>query len=485
MDPSKTTHPTAAWLHPLALTALLSAAAAWAAIHPSGLRSEEVWSHLATGLWILQHHAIPRSGLFTLHADLPWIDTTWGFDALLAATFKLLSLRTIAIVAMILRVALALVTFLLAGGRRNFWSAILLSAIVQFIFPNALPLPISFSMVFLGVELLLLLNWRSSGNVYLLYGLPILFTVWCNLHIEFVLGLIVLFLYLIAETIEQYRRSQTAAWIQLRPLVLTSLFSLLATLINPYGFHLIPQFLPSAYSAAAFKYFGEMLPLSFRQPQDYVLLLLVMGAFFSIGRNHSRSVFNIALLALAACVAFRIQRETWFVALASVAIIGNWSGEKEESDTRSAFRWEDAFVAAASAAMFLVFAFVTPGPNQALAQVSQAMPVKACDYIRENHLGAPLFNSMEWGGFLTWYMPQYPVAMDSRLNLYGDDMVQEYFKTVNGGRRLENATLFADAQTILIAKNSALERALTTFPDLTELYREIYSDKRAAVLVRK
>jgi len=46
------------------LTLLFSTAAVYEALHLSALFSTDVWWHLRTGLWILQYHAIPRTGLF-------------------------------------------------------------------------------------------------------------------------------------------------------------------------------------------------------------------------------------------------------------------------------------------------------------------------------------------------------------------------------------------------------------------------------------
>src|SRR5271165_6441167 len=86
----------------LTLTALFSAAAVYEAAHLSSLASSEVWVHLRTGIWILQNHAIPHTGLFSQYSNLPWNDSSWGFDVLLGAAYHLFGLRAIPFVLMVL-----------------------------------------------------------------------------------------------------------------------------------------------------------------------------------------------------------------------------------------------------------------------------------------------------------------------------------------------------------------------------------------------
>ena len=50
----------------------------------------DVWWHLRTGRWILEHRRVPRLDPFTFSsADRPWIDLHWGFQVALAAADKL------------------------------------------------------------------------------------------------------------------------------------------------------------------------------------------------------------------------------------------------------------------------------------------------------------------------------------------------------------------------------------------------------------
>ncbi|ABF39745.1 hypothetical protein Acid345_0740 [Candidatus Koribacter versatilis Ellin345] len=471
-------------LRTIALIGLFAVAIGRTALFPAWARIDEVWGHLATGRWILAQHAIPRSCVLSQYVNVPWIDTNWAFDAVLGIGYKLLSLRAVTVVGMALKLALTAMAFLLAGGRRKFWFALVIAAVMQFVFPEFVAAPINVAIVCFGIELALLFHWRRTHDARQLYALPVLFAVWCNFQIQFVLGLIVLALFVGGEAV---RNRLEHAEVPLRPLMLASVGAGVATVLNPYGFYLAPQIFPTLYGSAAFKYFGELRPLGFRQPQDYLILVLVMGAFLALGRRRSKDIFSFAVLTLAACLGFRIQRDVWLVAVAAIAVLGDTVSDDQISEVGANANsvWHKPVVVGATAALFILFAAIAPNDKRIMALASESMPVKACDLVRGQNLRGPLFNSLEWGGFIRWYLPEQPVSIDGRANLYGDEMIREYLTTYFGGRRLESAPLFADAQTIVIAKNSALRRALTTFPDLTERYQEIYTDNFASVVVKK
>ena len=104
---------------------------------------------------------------------------------------------------------------------------------------------------------------------------------------------------------------------------------------------------------------------------------------------------------------------------------------------------------------------------------------RAADYIRQSRLPQPLLNSYPWGGFLTWYLPDYPVAIDGRSDLYGADINTAYFRLIQAEVPLDSHPAFAQARTILLEANSPMAAALSSLPG----YRVVYRDDQAIVLV--
>lgn len=477
------------------LVGLFSTAALYEAWRLSALSNVEIWLHLRTGLWILQSHAVPHTGVFSRYPDLPWADSTWGYDVLLAVLYKLLGLRAIPVVLMGLKVALAAVTFLLARtAKTRFWTAVFLSAVAQYVIPGLQPTPAVFSILCFAVELAVLVRCRLSGDPRFLFWLPPLFLLWANLHIQFVCGLIALVLFVLALWAEQQLHDSGASWLDEQALSLPAAgagviggISLLATLLNPYSFHLIPSAFRPVYSDVAFEHFAEMRSLSFRHPQDFVLMLLAMAAFLALGRRRRLRLFKLLLLMAGTAVAFRIQRDGWLAVLPAVAILAeglHGRGEKGTEDPLN-LRWEKPVTSILVALIFTVAVIRLPRQEDLLNRVSRNFPVKACDFIAQNDLPAPLFNEYSWGDFLTWYLPQYPVAIDSRVELYGDQILSRYFDVTAGKERLDSDPALAAARTLLLERQSGMAKALTTLPALSSQYRLVYSDDLAAVFVRQ
>ena len=458
----------------------------------NSITNGDFWWHLRTGLGILASQAVPHSGVYSQSASLPWTASSWLYDVLVAVGFRLLDLRTPAVLAIVFKFALALLTFLLAGGLRGkFWTAVALSTAAQYILGAVPPLPLYCSVLAFAVELLLLMQCRATGNARPLYWLPLLFLLWANLDVHFVLGIVLLLLFVAACAIEQWGTRARMVWLvrssrpPLNALAAVTLASLVATVITPYGWNLYGLFLARVTSAANI-YFPGFQSLRFRSPQDYLLLLLVMAAFLALGMRRSRDLFQIALLLLCTMAAFHAQRDAWLVTLAAVAVVGNAVPQTNLQSGREDARIpaRQFFSAAALALVLLAIAtaiHLPHGRQGLLAEIGEGYPVAAADYIREHQLPQPLFNSFPWGGFLTWYLPEYPVAIDGRTDLYGDDFNIQYAKVMNAEAHYSTFPPLARAGTILLEKKSLMGSALQHVAG----FNQVYADDVAVVLLRE
>jgi len=349
------------------------------------------------------------------------------------------------------------------------------------------PLPVFCSVLALAIELVLLLELRQ-GHTPGLYFIPILFLVWANIDFHFVYGIAVLAIFVSAEVVTLGQKEQVPRFARddssKRVLLACTAASLIATFVTPYGWGSYGIFWSNITSAAN-AYFPDYLSLRFRTPQDYVLLLLAMTAFLALGLRRSRDAFQIALLVLCIMAAFHAQRDGWLLVLASVAVIANpLPEEAASSELRAAsFEQRSTFYVAAGFSFILLVAFVAarmPSNDALRAKIAEHYPIAASDYIRGNHLPTPLFNPYPWGGFLTWYLPEYPVAIDGRAELYGPDFNVEYAKVMNFQAHYSTFAPLNAAGTILLDKSSNMAAALPS----ARGFKTVYSDNVAVVLVR-
>ena len=479
---------------------LFSTAAAFEAKNLSSLSylsNGDVWWHLRTGIWMLQTHILPHNGLFSQSAELHWQSSSWLYDLLVASAFRMLGLLAIPLLLMAFKLLLALVTFFVAGGLRGrFWPAVLLSAVSQYIL-GSVPLGPGYgSILFFGIELFLLIEVRHTVNERFLFWLPPLFLLWANLDVQFVYGILLFVLFLIAFFLRTLQPRTGAGDTQLEwaagssaNVGIVAMLCGIATLITPYTYHFYGVFFTSVTSGAN-RYLSNFHAPGFRQPQDYILLLLTMAAYLALGMRRSRDPFQIGLMIGCSLLSFYAQRNSWLVALAAIAVIGEAMREHGIRDTTSIadantqYKRSRQLLSAGglSIGILLMVAAVTiPRGNEALlAKAGESYPVAACNYIREHRLPQPLFNSYPWGGFLTWYLPEYPVAIDSRAGLYDDDFIAQYFKVMNADSPYQSYPAMAQAGTLLLERKSVMGQALSSVP----AFRVAYSDSVAVVLTK-
>jgi hypothetical protein len=121
--------------------------------------------------------------------------------------------------------------------------------------------------------------------------------------------------------------------------------------------------------------------------------------------------------------------------------------------------------------------FTTRGLDRA---ISGEYPVDAVNFLRRNPVGGPLYNSFDWGGFLIFYMPQFPVSIDGRTDLYGDAANEQYYSTQEADPSYTNDPVLNEAGVVLLKKKFPI----ATQPLLDRRFRIVYRDELAVVFAR-
>ena len=152
----------------------------------------DVWWHLRTGRWILEHHRVPRLDIFTFSsADRAWIDLHWGFQVALAMAHALGGVPGMILLAA--AAASVAVTLAVTARRRDWpsWAVALCWLPALALMATRFdPRPEVFSLVGLAAFLAVLL--RVEDRPAMAWALPIIQVLWVNVHGLFILGPIVL-----------------------------------------------------------------------------------------------------------------------------------------------------------------------------------------------------------------------------------------------------------------------------------------------------
>jgi len=477
----------------LALLSLLILMAAIAFSAKTTVRDPDLWWHLKTGDWIVEHHAVPYVGIFSRVADTrPWIAYSWGYEVLLSRAYAWFGLVGLAMFGVLLTVAVACALFwMLYRLSRSFWRAWILTLIGSFAFLfSLLPRPVFVTMILFTVTLTFLLEAQRSGNLRLLWWLPLVFVLWANIHIQFIYGLFVVGLFMGINLLERAaaRMGIEPDFIEAPRLPLSGLIGVLlacfaATFIGPYTYHLYHVVATYSSSHVPYSTIQELSAFDFKFFTHYVLLLWAAAAFFAVGWPKKLDLFKLSLLIVAAVIAFRTQRDAWFLAISAAIFIAEVASTRAAEDTSPPVLRlpELAGVGGLVAIMLWLIArnvgFTTRDLDQA---ISRQYPVAACNFVRGNAFPGPLYNHLDWGGFLIWYLPQYPVSIDGRNDAYGDQLDMLTYKSTNGDSYTTDPYL-NEAGLVLLSRELPLAKLLT----IDSRFRLVYQDRIAVVYIRE
>ncbi len=450
----------------------------------------DIWWHLKVGDWIVAHAAVPHNGVFSwTAATRPWVAYSWGYEVMLSRAFAWGGLPGIAWFGEFL-------TFLVAYGiywmlRRlsgSFWVSLPLAVAANFAFLfNLAPRPVFFSMFLFTVLFTLLLEAQRSAQVQPLYWLPLVFLVWANLHIQFIYGIAVVALFAGVHLLQRVLSVRGFAPPWLAPprlpagrVAVIAAACFIATLVNPYGFHLYAVILEYSKATLTYSIIAELQPLSFTALAHYVQLLLAGAAFFVVGWRKRLDPFQLLLLSLASVVAFRTMRDSWFLCIPAAACLAA-SRPEDAARQPSETPLENVGLAVV---VILLLALIARDRGFARRDLDRAItasfPVYAANFLHRNPMPGPLYNTFDWGGFLIWYLPQYPVAIDGRNDLYGDELDLRFYKSEMGDPSYLYDPYLNAAAVLLLQKEKPLAQALMH----DSRFRVVYSDQMAVVLVR-
>ena len=451
------------------------------------IEDPDIWWHLRTGQWILAHGHVPVEDPFSIYgAGKPWIAYSWLFEILVYGLYRYFGLTGLVAFTVTMSLVVALtIHLLLRRARLPFVAEVLLLAVIfASLKPLLSPRPWLFSILFTAIELILIGILRRSWKQLPALLLPILFVLWANLHIQFVYGLAILTFLTFESIVNELpgsglpRSHSQALSVTHSVLLLGS--CLLATLVNPYGYGIYLAIFEYVMQSGAFQNISELHPMFFRSLADWLVLSLTLTGAFILGWNRRWNIFYLVLFVTAACFAFRARRDVWFVALVVAAIVSefatreNCSGYFEFTKERVA-----AVILSLVVSLYGLSHLRDVSENSLAEVVALHFPVKAVNFIRSSQLPGPLYNSLDWGGYLIWSLPELPVAVDGRTNLHGDERIASSVATWEGRTAWEKNPELLRARLIIAQAGKPLTHLLRG----SLRYRLVYEDSTAAVFV--
>ena len=473
------------WFAAAATAAVLAIPAFLVITTGKAVLDPDIWWHLRAGQWIVAHHGLPHHDPFSYWAaGHPWEAYSWTFELLVLGLYQRWGLQGIVLytAGMALLMAWTLLRLLrryLPAAEAVGWTALGL----YLLYPMIWPRPGMLTIVFFILQLDWVLRARLEHDTRHSWWVPLLYAVWVNVHIQFIYGLFLLGVAAIEPFIRKLLGTAVDPrdWAVSRTLWKLLGASLLLTLVNPYFVSIYGVVWQYVHQTKAFDYIIELQALDFRRVKDYVELLVALATAFVLGWKRQVRPLFLILVAAATFAAFRAERDAWFLVSIDLAVIAFLVGPRTARAPLP--QWHKPLVAVA-VCLILVTGDIVSQRSSAVNlsdQVDSAFPTRACQFLEERHYSGPLFNVLDWGGYLIWRLPQMQVAIDGRTNLYGDQYLSLMEDSWNGKPVWMYNKELERARVILAPRALPLTSILENLPK----YEVVYDDGFAVVLVAK
>lgn len=469
------------------LVAMLCAAPALICFYGSAgacVADPDLGWHLRTGEWILQHRAFPHVDDFSrFGAGKPWQAYSWLFELLLLKLYGWFHLDGVMIyMAAMLTAITAAVYRMVSRLQPDFTKcAIITTAVMTGISRLYTPRPWLFTILFFILEIDILMQARRTGRSRLLLWLPPLFALWANIHIQFINGLLMLGVAASEPLLARWWKAPENR-LPARSLWAALTASIAAACLNPYGAGIYTIAHDLAAQSGVLNTVSEMRALPFRSISDFVLLFLALAAAGVLFRFHRFFPFETLMLAIAAVLSFRSQRDMWFMAVTAAFILAE--GLPVAPDREQAHRqplWAKLVAFTATALVVAVSPLLLHINNARLEErLAAEMPVQAVKVVQERQYAGALYNTYGWGGFLIWNL-RHPVSIDGRAAFYGDERIDRSIATWNGGPDWSSDPDLKSAGIVIAPVKTALAQLLR----MDSRFALAYQDKVAAVFVAR
>lgn len=457
------------------------------AMHGSAVVDPDIWWHMRSGEWILNHHSLPHADPFSITGmGKPWVAYSWSFEILLyliAKGWDLVGIATFNLL-MWLIITVAIFLFLRRSLVADFWRSIGLTFLCSLTIIRIFgPRPGLITTLLFIVVLGILLSAQRHASERTLWLLPPILLVWANVHVQFVYGLFIIGVFCVEPYLNrlfQYQMPEGVHPIRGRTLWPVFAVSALATLVNPYGFgvyRVLWDFIrqPKLYSLVT-----ETRAMAFDHPAHFLALGITIFAAIVLGRSRQIRPLWLVLLVWAAVSAFKAERDIWVLAIVGVALIASETQTAKVQTTGLSASSRLFAVTCIALAVISSLVWLTPGNKELLSNIGLVYPVGPVAYIHEHKIEGPIFNDFNWGGFLIYALPDIPVVIDGRTNIHGQDEISYSQATWELQPGWSRNPYLANANAVIANSGAALTQELYRDPR----FKAVFSDPVSVLFVR-
>lgn len=446
----------------------------------------DLWWHLRTGQWMVEHRQIPHTDPFSFTRNgSPWISQEWLSELLFFGIWRYTGWTGLIVFSAIVTTTGFMLLFWRCAAPQH-WAAAatVLGALASAPTWGIRPQMFTFALASLWLRLLEL----SEDRPWLWVWLPPLFLLWLNLHAGFALGPALLIAYgaglsweaLSGETEWRPVRSQALRLL----LAIGICFALIP--LNPSGARLYRYPLDTLRSGEMRSFISEWHSPDFHNATYSPLLILGLALLiaFALRPVRPRSRILVPLLGAFLAALDAVRHIPIFVLVAVPVIAAALNVRRPTISVRMRPGSDRTRVAAMALVLLLLALFAavqwTKLAREQNANEAGIYPAKAVQQLASLPADR-LFDYYDWGGYLIWKLyPASKVFVDGRADLYGADLLRQFQAVMQLKPGWQQILDSWDVQAVVVPSTSALAQAL----DLDQSWHLRYRDDDAALFLR-
>lgn len=438
----------------------------------------DLWWHLKAGQIMFEQKQILLTDIFSYtHTNADWVNAFWISEILFYCLYSIAGYFGITFFVS----AIGALTFYLISRRLSanpFLNGfiLILGAITAAPIWGPRPQILSFFLI------ALLDFWLASKRPH--WFLFFLFAFWSNIHGGWIWGFLLLFAHIAGEVVHQLTH-QEKNWNETKSLLGWSVLSTLAIGINPNG---LPIWnLPFQQINVSLQ-IQEWLSPDFHRidfhPFLWMIFLLIISAQFSKQQNWHQLFKTLGF----AYLTFFSQRNIALFAIVAMPLLSNWMNatlQHFQRDARLKPSRELPHILRHSinSTLILSLGIVAFGNTYLVSlpeKVDSNYPTSAIEWMRKNQPQGNLFNSYNWGGYILWTLPEYPVFIDGRADLYGNEVISLWQNVVNADENAFEILEKWHINVIFIEPDWGIVKVLEENPD----WEKTYQDEQSIIFIR-
>jgi len=383
----------------------------------------DLFGHLRFGLDHLRSWRFSSADPYSFTSDLPWTNHEWLSELTMAVAYSwagalgLIVMKGLATVAVLLVIARSVKD----AAPLWRWPSALLAVLGML--PISLTIrPQIWTLLFLTLMCSILTGpWKRRA------WLPLIFLLWANMHGGWLVGLGVLGVWSAFELIEP-ADDRPPVW----ALILLPAGCLLATLINPYGWHLWGFLAKTVRLTRAD--IAEWQPL-WRAPTGSIIhwIAAIVWAGFAIRFAERRSLKAIAASLMLAYASMRVLRMVPLFIPAAVILLIPYV-RRAGAHQRQASPRGKALIDVACACIGLAVVAWPLAPGCVHMTGSWLPDSNVARAISAANLSGRMVTYFDWGEYVIWHFgPKLRVSMDGRREtVYSERVLDEQRKVAYG-----------------------------------------------------